>query len=114
MNQPPSPELFFSTTSAYQRTAAIKTAIELGLFTNIAAGATDVKSIAAKCSASERGIRILCDCLVVWGFLTKSANSYGLTQDSAIFLDQKSPAYMGGTIEFLLSPHLVDNYKNLT
>jgi hypothetical protein len=30
---PPSPDLFFDTVQAYQRTAALRAAIELGLFT---------------------------------------------------------------------------------
>ena len=71
-NLQPTPELFFSTLAAYQRTASLKTAVEVGLFTAIGAGATDAKAIAAKCASSERGVRILCDCLTVWGFLTKA------------------------------------------
>jgi hypothetical protein len=31
-----------------------------------------------------------------------------------MFLDQKSPAYMGTVIEFMLSPMLTDNFKDLT
>ena len=36
--QGPSPVLFFDTINAYQRTEALRAAIELGLFTRIAAG----------------------------------------------------------------------------
>jgi SAM-dependent methyltransferase len=38
---------------------------------------------------------------VITGFLTKQGNEYGLTGDSAIFLDRKSPAYMGTIADFL-------------
>ena len=31
-----------------------------------------------------------------------------------MFLDKQSPAYMGGVIEFMLSPMLTDNFKRLT
>ena len=41
-----------------------------GLFTAIAEGAESADSIARRCRASERGIRILCDFLVIIGFLT--------------------------------------------
>src|SRR5258705_523991 len=75
-NTPPSPELFFDTAQAYQRTAALRTAIDLDLFSAIGGGATTVPAIAAKCQASERGIRILCDYLTVIGFVTKSGNAY--------------------------------------
>ncbi|MDX6405279.1 MAG: hypothetical protein QOH70_2734 [Blastocatellia bacterium] len=111
---PPTPALLFDTINAHQRTNAIKAAIELSLFTAIAAGKTSINEIAAACDASQRGIRILCDYLVVIGFLTKQDHSYGLTSDSAMFLDKNSPAYMGTVIEFLLSPMLTDNFKDLT
>lgn len=107
MNHQPSPELFFSTVNAYQRTAVIKAAVELDVFSAIAEGSTTPAAIAARCQASERGTRILCDTLVINGFLTKQAGQYGLTQDSALFLDKRSPAYLGGVVEFLLDPMMV-------
>lgn len=114
MNHQPSPELFFSTVNAYQRTAVIKAAIELEVFTAIAEGNTTPATIAARCQASERGIRILCDNLVINGFLTKQAGQYGLTPDSALFLDRSSQAYLGGAIEFLLDPMLTAGMSDIT
>ncbi|HZS07593.1 MAG TPA: methyltransferase [Blastocatellia bacterium] len=110
---PPNPAFIFETLNAYQRTAALRGAIELDLFTAIAEGATDVPAIAARCHASERGTRILCDYLVINGFLTKEANTYGLTQDSALFLNRKSPAYLGTTVRFLNSPHLMNAFQDI-
>jgi len=109
----PSPVLFFDTVNAYQRSAAIKAAIELEVFAAIAEGNQTAQSIANKCGASERGIRILCDYLSIIGFLTKDDNGYRLTPDSAIFLDKRSPAYMGGAIKFLLSPMLTGGFDDL-
>ncbi|HEX8499720.1 MAG TPA: class I SAM-dependent methyltransferase [Pyrinomonadaceae bacterium] len=109
----PSPELFFQAATAYQLSAALKAAVELGLFTAVAEGNRDPRSLAARCEASERGVRILSDYLVVAGLLTKDGGGYGLTQDSAVFLDQRSPAYMGGTLEFLLAPSLVAGFEDL-
>jgi precorrin-6B methylase 2 len=110
----PSPELFFETANAYQRSAAIKAAIELEVFTAIGEGAQTAEKIAARCEASERGTRILCDYLVILGFITKEGGRYALTQDSAIFLDRRSPAYMGGALEFLHSPMLTAGFENLS
>jgi hypothetical protein len=56
----PSPDLFFDTVQAYQRTAALRAAIDLDLFSIIGAAAQTVSTIAAQCHASERGILILC------------------------------------------------------
>src|SRR5258706_7065087 len=111
--RPPSPDLFFDTVQAYQRTAALRAAIELGLFTAIADGAHTVPALAATCQASERGMRILSDFLTIVGFLTKTDGSYRLTQDSAVFLNAHSPAYMGGTVAFLGSADVVRHFDDL-
>jgi ubiquinone/menaquinone biosynthesis C-methylase UbiE len=109
----PSPELFFETVSSYQRPAAIKAAIELDVFTALGEGKQTSQELAARCQASERGMRILCDYLVIIGFLTKEDGRYHLTPDSAVFLDRRSPAYMGSTLEFLLSPTLISGFDDL-
>jgi ubiquinone/menaquinone biosynthesis C-methylase UbiE len=110
----PSPLLFFDTVNAYQRTAAIQAAIQLDLFSAIGGNGKDARALAEICGASERGTRILCDYLVVIGFLTKEGNRYDLTTDSAAFLDRNSPAYSGDALEFLLSPTLTNGFKALT
>ena len=110
----PSPVLFFDTVNAYQRTAAIKAAIELDVFTAIGEGIITTQALSERCRASERGMRILCDYLTIIGFLIKGNDGYGLTPDSAIFLDSNSPAYAGGAIEFLLSPMLTRGFDDLT
>ncbi|HEY5884426.1 MAG TPA: class I SAM-dependent methyltransferase [Pyrinomonadaceae bacterium] len=110
--QQPSPVLFFQTINAYQRTEALKAAIELEVFTAIGEGNVTADKIAERCKASERGTRILCDFLTIMGFLTKQDSRYGLTQDSAIFLDKRSPAYLGGTIDFMATEKLTGNFKN--
>jgi cyclopropane fatty-acyl-phospholipid synthase-like methyltransferase len=109
----PSPALFFETVGAYQRTASLKTAIELEVFTAIGEGRTSAKELAERCKTSERGMRILCDCLTVIGFLTKAGNRYGLTPDTAMFLDRRSPAYLGTAVEFLTSKTLMDGFKDI-
>ena len=110
---PSSPELFFATASAYQQTAALRAAIDLDLFTAIGDGAEEVPAIAAACKASARGTRILCDFMTIVGFLTKSGDRYQLTRDTALFLSKRSPAYLGGTLEFLSSREVVHHFDDL-
>ncbi|HSL69495.1 MAG TPA: class I SAM-dependent methyltransferase [Longimicrobiales bacterium] len=110
----PSPALFFETINAYHSTAALKTALELELFTAISEGAHTASELARRCQASERGVRILCDYLVVLGFLTKDQQRYGLTADSATFLVRTLPAYLGNTTGFLCSPEAMRSYDDLT
>jgi ubiquinone/menaquinone biosynthesis C-methylase UbiE len=111
--QQPTPQLFFQTINSYQRTEALKAAIELEVFTAIGEGNSAVPEIAKRCQTSERGMRILCDYLCIMGFLAKDGGRYSLTQDSSVFLDKRSPAFLGGTIEFLLSPTVTDGFKDL-
>lgn len=112
--QQPSPQLFFQTINAHQRTEALKAAIELEVFTAIGEGNTTAADIAKRCQSAERGIRILCDYLTIMEMLTKQGDQYALTLDSSVFLDKRSPAYLGGTTEFLCSPMLTAGAKNMT
>ena len=110
----PSPALFFDTVNAYERTEALRTAIELDLFTAVAGGRRTAADMAKTCQASPRGVRILADYLTVLGFLRKHGDAYELTPDSEVFLNRKSPAYLGGTLEFLLSDNLRECFRHLT
>jgi 2-polyprenyl-3-methyl-5-hydroxy-6-metoxy-1,4-benzoquinol methylase len=112
--QEPSPALFFDTVSAYQRTEALRAALELDLFSLVAAGKRSAAEIAAGCQAAPRGVRILVDNLTILGFLTKGGENYELTADSKVFLDRRSPAYLGNTLSFLLSPGIQECFQQLT
>jgi 2-polyprenyl-3-methyl-5-hydroxy-6-metoxy-1,4-benzoquinol methylase len=112
--QGPSPELFFDTISAYERTEALRAAIELDLFTQVAAGHKTAVQLATACQASPRGVRILADYLTIKGFLRKHDDQYELTPDSGVFLDRRSPAYLGGAVEFLLTPEIRQCFQQLT
>jgi 2-polyprenyl-3-methyl-5-hydroxy-6-metoxy-1,4-benzoquinol methylase len=110
----PNPGIIFDNLNAYQRSAALKAAIELDVFTEIARGNRSADAIAKAVSASPRGVRILCDYLVVSGFLEKAGHQYSLTVDSSMFLDRNSPAYFGSAARFLLDPRLIAPFLNLT
>lgn len=109
----PNPGVILETLNAYQQSAALKAAIELDLFTQIAHGHRTVDALANALSASTRGVRILCDFLVIHGLLEKSGKEYALTPDSAAFLDRNSPAYFGSVSGFLLDPRVTDPFSNL-
>ncbi|HWZ32326.1 MAG TPA: class I SAM-dependent methyltransferase [Bryobacteraceae bacterium] len=109
----PNPELIFSAFNAYQRTFALKGAIELEVFTHIADGATSSAEIAKRASADARAMRILCDYLTIEGFLTKESGAYGLTPESATFLNKHSPAYMGTIAKFLTTDAHFANYRDV-
>lgn len=114
MEHQPSPDLIFDTLTAYQKSAALKAAIDLDLFTPLNDGPLRAEALAEKCNADPRGVRILSDYLVVHGLLLKRNGEYELTPDAKVFLSRKSPAYAGGAAEFLLSDELMGSFKKLS
>lgn len=111
------PEIVFEIFTGYQRTAALKAAIELGVFTEISKGNHTAEAIAKATGASvankARGMRILCDYLVIIGLLSKEKDQYALSPEAAVFLDRNSPGYMGDAQRFLLDPRLIAPYLDL-
>lgn len=103
-----SPDLFMESVLAYQQTAAIKAALELDLFSEIAKGHATVDDLARATGAAARGIRILCDYLTVRGHLEKEGHRYRLTPSSITFLSRGSPSWMGGVAEYLAAPEMID------
>jgi len=110
---PPNPGLVFEMVQAHQRTAALKAAVELDMFRAVGAGPGDVASIARHCKASERGIRILCDFLVINGVLNKNDGHYTHTPSSAMFLDPHSPACMASVAHFMSRPEVTEPLAKL-
>src|SRR6185295_9430066 len=95
-----------STVTAYQRSAALRGALDLDLFTAVGAGRETAATIAERCRASARGTRVLCDYLTVVGLLTKDGERYALTAASAAFLDRRSPSCVASAADFVYAPEL--------
>lgn len=66
-----SPDRFLDQLLGFQKTAALKAAIALDLFSAIGKGSETASALATRTGAAERGVRILCDFLVVNGHLEK-------------------------------------------
>ena len=52
------PGPIFDCFSAYQKTAAMQAAVDIGMFSAIAAGSNTVAAIAKSCAASAKGVRV--------------------------------------------------------
>jgi 2-polyprenyl-3-methyl-5-hydroxy-6-metoxy-1,4-benzoquinol methylase len=100
-SEAPNPAIVFETLLAGQRSAALIAAIQLDLFRAIGEGPADAPTIAARCGASERGARILCDYLTIIGLLQKNGGIYTHTPTSAAFLDPRSPVCLASISGFL-------------
>ena len=109
----PDPGLIFETLCAFQQTESLKAAIELEVFTHIADGASTSVEIAKRAQTSERGMRILCDFMTLRGFLTKADGRYANTPTSQVFLNKRSPAYIGSMATFLAHPRLMECFHDM-
>jgi SAM-dependent methyltransferase len=98
---------------AFERSLALRTAIEMDLFTRIGAGTHTVRALAAAAGASERGLRALCDYLVIQGHLLKQGAGYSLTLNSRLYLTRGSPAYLGSAVNFLAGDATVTAFCRL-
>ena len=98
---------------AFQRTMALRAALEMDLFTRIGSGADTISTLAEQSGASQRGLRILCDFLTVQGHLVKRDGRYSLPLHSQLYLTTTSAAYIGSAVRFLASDAMVQSFCGL-
>ena len=114
MSNEPSLPLVWGAFTGYQKTAALKAAVELDVFTQIGMGASEIDDLAKRCKAAPRGLRALLNRLAMDGFLTRDGARYGLSPTAAAFLDRNSPAYLGAAVTFMASPMISESFAKLT
>jgi len=109
------PHNIFGILQSLQRTAALTTAIQLGLFTALSDSGSSTADIAAHCNASVRGVRVLCDYLCVLGLLQKRLGRYWQTEEAALYLDRRSPHFIGdAAIQMYAGGPFVEGFQHLT
>lgn len=107
------PEELIDEFRAFERSLALRTAIEMDLFTHIGAGLDNIPALAAVCHASERGLRVLCDHLTIHRHLAKHGARYSLSLHARLYLTPVSPAYLGSAVKFLADDSTVAAFCRL-
>src|SRR5215204_7184710 len=74
-------------------------AVELGLFTELAKGALDAESLRQRLRLHARGAADFFDALVALGMLERHGGHYSNTPETDLFLDRAKPSYSGGFLE---------------
>ena len=74
-------------------------AIELGVFTELAKEPLDADALTERLQLHPRGVRDFFDALVVLGVLKRSNGQYSNTPETDLFLDRNKPSYIGGMLE---------------
>src|SRR5690242_2631827 len=74
-------------------------AIELGVFTELAKRPMDAAMLTSRLGLNERGARDFFDTLVALGMLERQGGIYTNTPETDMFLDRAKSSYMGGIFE---------------
>jgi hypothetical protein len=74
-------------------------AVEIGLFTELAKGSLDFETLAERLMLHPRSARDFLDSLVALGMLKRDGDRYSNTPETDLFLDRAKPSYVGGLLE---------------
>ena len=74
-------------------------AVELGLFTELAKGPLDAKALTTRLKLHPRSAVDFFDALVALGMLKRTGTRYANTPETGFFLDRHKPSYIGGILE---------------
>ena len=88
-------------------------AVELGLFTELAKGPLGLDDIRARLGLHERRARDFLDALVGLGMLEREQGRYANTPATDLYLDRTKPTYLGGMLE-MMSARLFRFWADLT
>jgi len=95
----PTPEKIMQTGLAFWPAKTLLSAIEIGVFTELARGAQHADALTARLGLHTRSARDFLDALVALGFLERSGDAYANTSETDLFLDRTKPSYIGGILE---------------
>lgn len=103
MTNPLTPDYILQTGLAFWRSKALLSAVELGLFSELAQGPRTGEQLRLSLGLSQRAVPDFLDALLSMGFLLREGQgaqaSYSNTPQTQMFLDRQSPAYVGGILE---------------
>jgi hypothetical protein len=101
----PDPSAILQTAFAFWSSKVLLTAVEMDVFTRLGRERLPGAELGAQLGLHPRGISDFFDALVAMKFLEREGSGpnarYGNTPAGALYLDRKSPRYIGGIMEML-------------
>jgi hypothetical protein len=98
-NASPTPEGIMQLGLGFWGSKALLSAVEIGLFTELAKGPLDFGTLAERLMLHSRSARDFLDALVALGMLERDGDRYSNTPETDLFLDRTKPSYVGGVLE---------------
>jgi hypothetical protein len=93
------PEQIMSLGMAFWGSKTLLSAVEIGLFTELAKGPLDLETLSERLMLHSRSARDFLDALVALGMLERDGDQYANTPETDLFLDRAKPSYVGGLLE---------------
>src|SRR3954464_14065118 len=96
----PQPDRLLQIGSAYRQAKVLLSAVELGLFSELATGPLDAADLADRIKVNMRAARDFFDALVAIGLLTRDVQGrYRNTDESDQYLDAAKSTYLGASFD---------------
>ena len=109
----PTPERILQLGLGFWGSKTLLSAVELGLFTELAKGRLDGETLRQRLNLHPRSARDFFDALVALGILEREGDVYRNTPETDLFLDRAKPSYVGGMLE-LANARLYPHWGSLT
>ena len=113
MTQDVTPDAIMQLGFGFWGSKTLLSAVELGLFTELAKGPLTLEEARARFGLHERGARDFLDALTALGMLNRDQGRYSNTPATDLYLDRAKPTYVGGMLE-MSSARLFRFWGNLT
>lgn len=109
----PTMERIMQVGSAFWASKTLLSAVEIGVFTELASGPQEFYRLATKLELHPRSAQDFLDTLVSMGFLERKNGRYWNSPDVDLFLDKDKASYVGGILE-LMNARSYGFWNNLT
>jgi hypothetical protein len=95
----PTPDAILQLGFGFWGSKTLLSAVELGLFSELAAGPLEGAELRGRLGLHERSAGDFFDALVALGMLQRDEGRYANTPETDLFLDRAKPSYVGGMLE---------------
>ena len=100
MKTPVTPDQIMQLGLGFWASKTLLSAVELGLFTELAKGPVPVEALGERLNLHPRSVRDFLDALVSLRMLRRDGEGlYSNTPETDLFLDRAKPSYLGGMLE---------------